>query len=377
MTEPLDRPIDPGSRIAPPPIKESRWPILVTLISVLVGAVVLFGGYQFWERYQATSRVSALIQLHTDGWTNAELQMLAAQLEKLGPNSCDFRALEVVASTIQKKGNGADLATFYSSIIDRCPHEYTFAYQAWRAAQNSGDFNRSLAIANKFIAEEPVRATPRALRGQAYEALGELRLALGDYLSALELLGDKRRIVPSEYLRLARTFAKLDEYCSAVSILELYVSFDPSARRTPPIDTLINEYSAKGSCSLKASTTNVKGTKAGQHLIVTVSVNGSPGRLLVDTGATFTALSPALAEKAGVKFDGKEIQILGFGGISSVRMGKLPSLTVGSVTVSNLDVVPLAPTNTDSRGFDGLLGMNFLALVGFKLVEDRLELGKR
>jgi clan AA aspartic protease (TIGR02281 family) len=377
MNEKSPSPLDLGPRINRPDHKDSRWPAIVALFSLLIMGVALFGGYQFWERYQAVSRVEAFIDLHPEGWTNEELIALASQLEKLGHSSCDFKALINIASVIQRKGNGSDLVVFYSKAISRCPHNFDFAYRGWLSAQNAGDFQQSLFLADRLVIEEPASAAVRALRGQSYEAMGEYRLALGDYLSALELLGDKSRVAPSEFLRLARTFGKLEEFCNAVAILELYVSFDVVNRRNPQVQALINEYAAKGHCFSQSAPNTVRGTRVGQLLIVSANINGVAARLMVDTGATFTALTPRLAERAGIKFDGKKIQVHGFSGVSTVQMGRLPIISVGNTTIKDIDVVPLAPAPSNQTAYDGLLGMNFLTLAGFRLVDDRLELGIR
>lgn len=371
-----DRPFEIGSRQKALEPKDSAWPTILALLALVVAGVALFGGYQYFERWQAERRIQPYLSLHSEGWSTAELENFASRLEKLGANSCDYRSLGQVGETLKKKGNGKDAASFYSAVINRCPHDYAFSYNGWAAAQNSGDFALSLVIAEKLVKEEPALAAPRALRGMSNEALGELRNALGDYLSALEMLGEKSRISASEYIRLARTFSKLGEFCNAASILELFISFDPMARRTAQIEAPLQEYYLKGDCISQNQPSSVRGTKLGNHLVVSAVVNGIPARLLVDTGATFTVLSPALAQRAGVKFDGREMQIHGFNGTTLVKMGRLKTLTVGSSTTNGLDVVPL-PQPAANLPYDGLLGMNFLTVAGFRLVGDRLELGTR
>lgn len=80
---------------------------------------------------------------------------------------------------------------------------------------------------------------------------------------------------------------------------------------------------------------------------------------LLDTGATVSTMSPALASRLGItKGKGTVGQVAGGALILGVKV-KLDSITVGPNTKSNMDVVVL-PNSGPAQRFDGLLGMNFL-----------------
>jgi aspartyl protease family protein len=93
--------------------------------------------------------------------------------------------------------------------------------------------------------------------------------------------------------------------------------------------------------------------------IVPVRVNGAhPGRFMVDTGASVTIVSPALARAAGVApgsaADAVELHTLG--GRTVGTAVTLASIRVGDAEVRNAAAVVHDP----GAGVDGILGNSFL-----------------
>jgi aspartyl protease/uncharacterized protein DUF4124 len=93
-------------------------------------------------------------------------------------------------------------------------------------------------------------------------------------------------------------------------------------------------------------------------LVVEARVNGVVLRLLVDTGADRTMLSPAAVERAGYGAEpGVPVQILGVTGSASASLIVVPLLEVAGQRVGPLGVVVHAPP---LRDVDGLLGRDVL-----------------
>ncbi len=99
--------------------------------------------------------------------------------------------------------------------------------------------------------------------------------------------------------------------------------------------------------------------RSGNHFLVDASLGSQQARLLIDTGASLTMLTPATLKRRGVA-----AQATGRTGIFNTANGRisapiyrLDSLSVGDWQISNLDVGVL---ELDDPQFDGLLGMNFL-----------------
>ena len=104
------------------------------------------------------------------------------------------------------------------------------------------------------------------------------------------------------------------------------------------------------------------------HFWATVRVNGTERRMLVDSGATVTALSVETARAAGVDADTTLVPLLMKTANGTVRAdaGTLDRLEIGGIEARKLKVV-ISP----GLGDTDVLGMNFLSELQSWRVEDR------
>ena len=104
------------------------------------------------------------------------------------------------------------------------------------------------------------------------------------------------------------------------------------------------------------------------HFWIRATVNGVPHRFLVDTGATLTAISPDVAEAAGLEPQPLRQPVLlrTANGSVPAQVVTIGELKLGTVVARDLDAV-VAP------GMEGtsVLGMNFLARLASWRVEGR------
>jgi clan AA aspartic protease (TIGR02281 family) len=93
-------------------------------------------------------------------------------------------------------------------------------------------------------------------------------------------------------------------------------------------------------------------------------------RLLIDTGASMTIITPAIVEQnsQSVRSTGKTGVFHTANGRVSAPIYRLDALTIGEWQVRDLEVGVLALG--DQKGFDGLLGMNFLKHFQFFIDQD-------
>lgn len=105
------------------------------------------------------------------------------------------------------------------------------------------------------------------------------------------------------------------------------------------------------------------------HFWAKVDLNGVKRRMLVDSGATVTALSEATAEAAGVKADTTLVPLLMKTANGTVRAdaGTIERLAIGGIEARKLKVV-ISP----GLGDTDVLGMNFLSELQSWRVEDRM-----
>lgn len=102
------------------------------------------------------------------------------------------------------------------------------------------------------------------------------------------------------------------------------------------------------------------------HFWADVRINGVERRMLVDSGATTTALSQQTATEAGVEAGGLPVVLTTANGAVSAARGQIDKLSIGSLDAYDLPVVVSA-----TFGSVDVLGMNFLSQLGSWRVGDR------
>ena len=103
------------------------------------------------------------------------------------------------------------------------------------------------------------------------------------------------------------------------------------------------------------------------HYWITAKLNGTPLRLMVDTGATVTAISTDVAEAAGIEPDllRPEARVETANGTVTAAPARIETLRFGSIAARDLDAIVMP-------GADGpnVIGMNFLTRLKGWRVED-------
>src|SRR5205823_3431350 len=104
------------------------------------------------------------------------------------------------------------------------------------------------------------------------------------------------------------------------------------------------------------------------HFWVVASINGIKRRMLIDSGATVTAVSKSTVRAAGVDASAgfAPVVLQTANGAAAAETGKVDELRVGNIVARNLRIV----TSPGLGGLD-VLGMNFLS----KLESWRVENG--
>lgn len=104
------------------------------------------------------------------------------------------------------------------------------------------------------------------------------------------------------------------------------------------------------------------------HFWARVTINGIERRMLVDSGATITALSPATARAAGVEasLGALPVMLRTANGTVRAETGTIAQLRLGGIEARSLPVI-IAPTLSPVD----ILGMNFLSALGSWRVEGR------
>jgi clan AA aspartic protease (TIGR02281 family) len=202
--------------------------------------------------------------------------------------------------------------------------------EAGKSAYQRGDYAEAERLFSQALAQSPKDALLHYHRGAALTRLGRLREATGAYETALRL------DPPPAVAAAAR------EGLRAIGTL----GAPPRSRR--PEETIIPL------------------TRTAGGWLAEVVINGAwTGLLLVDTGASVTLISPAVARSAGLTFgpDTPIAEVQGIAGRTRGHVVTLSALQVGEVEARGVRaVVAELPA-----GLHGLLGNSFLARYTFTL----------
>jgi clan AA aspartic protease (TIGR02281 family) len=115
-------------------------------------------------------------------------------------------------------------------------------------------------------------------------------------------------------------------------------------------------------------------------LVVPILINSNVmATFLVDTGSSYTVITPALASKLGIKVtpDTPRISLATANGLIEAPMVTLRNVSVGAIRVSEVSVVIQQLGNGDDILLSGLLGMNFFKGMDLTVRNDQLVIGLR
>lgn len=136
--------------------------------------------------------------------------------------------------------------------------------------------------------------------------------------------------------------------------------------RIAPVMTALGERMGLGAQSVAGDTVRITMSADG-HFWARVSLDGVDRRMLVDSGATITAMSADTAKRVGLKVGG------GFPVLINTANGSISAerATVERVTLGTLETTNLGVVVSPAFGETDVLGMNFLSRLGSWRVEGR------
>jgi aspartyl protease family protein len=122
---------------------------------------------------------------------------------------------------------------------------------------------------------------------------------------------------------------------------------------------IVEEQTASGELRIRQSSDG--------HFWVNAQLNGEPVRFLIDSGATTTSISRAVAERAGAEPSrGFPAMVRTANGIVAVQRGRAETLRVGSIERRDVAV-----HISEAFGDMNVIGMNFLSSLSSWSVEGR------
>ena len=177
------------------------------------------------------------------------------------------------------------------------------------------------------------------------------------------------------YVELARRYIQIGNLDAASTWLQEVDPNGNQARQRERLQALIDRQLEQ----VTVDESSVALQRLGRHYTVDVTMidgfNEADFRLMIDTGASLTLLTPEAAERLGIKAQQIEPrqQLTTPGGVVEAPLYQIEALAVGQEIVWDLPVV-ITPFETGEGLIDGLIGMDFLGKFNFKIDQDRQEL---
>jgi clan AA aspartic protease (TIGR02281 family) len=283
-------------------------------------------------------------------------------LEQLGRERCDKQAIFDLATALQRAGYRRESANVDVTFSRMCGGYAPSLRRAANVLLGLSDYSGAETVASEVINLEPLYDNGYYLRALARDGSGLAEKALDDYVTTIELVGDKDIIISTPYFNMARLYEKLGQFCDAVLPIEAWVSLNPK-HDTSQTRRIIANYRTKGRCGTGTSgSPEVFAIPRPNNIVnLPVTINGTRGTFILDTGATFVSLKNSFAQKASVEIDqGSIVRLRTANGIVDGKRGRAKTIQLRSLLAKDVPIVVQAGGDY-GEGIDGLLGMSFLS----------------
>jgi aspartyl protease family protein len=289
---------------------------------------------------------------------------VSRHLGELSREPCDQQAIADLGKALDAAGYRREAANAHVRFSATCGGHAPSLRAAVNVLLKLSDYAAAVTVATDLIKLEPYNDNGFYLRAVAHNQGGSYQRAIDDYLTAIELFGNKDRISSVSYLGMARSYEKLGRFCDAVVPLQSWIALNPARNDTTQVQRIISDYMAKGNCTLATGNEETFPVPR-QRGVVTlpVVINGVRTVMMLDTGATFVALKKTLAQKASVAVDqDSTVQLHTANGITEGKLGRASTIQLRSLQAKDVPVVVQDDGKaTYGNGVDGLLGMSFLS----------------
>jgi clan AA aspartic protease (TIGR02281 family) len=265
---------------------------------------------------------------------------------------------------------------FANTTEAKCGQNQELLPELYVAQLRSADFAGAEATADKIIEKYPADPDAYGWRAETREQRDNMEGAYADMRTALSLFLDPADVALQVYYDVGRLAVKTGHPCEAVATLRDFIAFSPERRRTQQLATVMSDWQRQGSCAplLGTGTAFLRFNPNSTAIIVSAIVNGVPGRLIVDTGASRTALSQEFARRAGIERWGQQ-EVHTANGKIWLPGGRAELIQVGGASLANVPIfIQIAAGGSFGDNVDGLLGLSFLGNFHMKIGGGSFEL---
>lgn len=294
--------------------------------------------------------------------------------------TCDKVAVRELGQAVGKAGYRRQAAKLHLSFSDRCGGHPPSLRAAANDLLTISDYEQAIYVTTKLIELEPFRNNGYYLRAVAYYKSYQFEEAIDGFITAIELFADKSKISSISYLRLSKSYEQLDQFCDAVGPIEAWVAIDPDHHDTSRTRAMINSLRERGKCVAQAKKRErFRIRRRGHTITLRAKINGTRGKFIIDTGATFVSLKRSFAKKAKVKInESTSIRLNTANGIALAKRGRARLIELRSLSAKDIPIIVQPDKKgTYGRGVDGLLGMSFLSRFNVQIKRRYISLSSR
>jgi hypothetical protein len=192
--------------------------------ALIVAAIFLFSDAQFSSCYpqslpsdsdDASRTLGRLaIQVPKNVAASAAIRQ---RLEELGREKCDKEAISQLAKALDQAGYRREAAVAQVNFSSQCGGYAPALRGAVNMLLKVSDYTTAEHIASDLIRLEPFSDNGYFLRALAHDGNKSFK---SDYVTAIELFGNKDRIASIGYYNLARDYERLGQFCDAMLPIE-------------------------------------------------------------------------------------------------------------------------------------------------------------
>jgi clan AA aspartic protease (TIGR02281 family) len=337
--------------------------VFAAIVAAVLSALPLAAAYA--EPVAGTADVAATLARLAIALPSSVTATAAVRgpLDQLGREKCDQDAILNLGKALEQAGYRREAAIAQVNFSSQCGGYAEALRRAVNILLKLSDFTTAENVASNLIKLEPYGDNGYFLRALARDGNKSLKSAIDDYITAVELFGNKDRISSVSYYNMARDYQKLGQFCDAMLPIERWVALDPSRHDTSQTRAILTDYAAKGRCA--AATSGGSETfplaRRGRVITVPVTVNRAGATLVLDTGASFVILKDSFARKAGIDLDeGTSVRMWTANGVVDGKRGRASTIQLRSLKATGVPVIVEA-ASAAAYPADGLLGLSFLS----------------
>ncbi len=290
-------------------------------------------------------------------------------LARLAKQPCNWEAMTALGQNLKDKKESWLAANAYLGFSKSCQSDGSAERAAADLFLSTKDFRKAQGLYADLTNRFPYADLDWYHKGQAEHALGMTNEALDSFSNTIALAREPAKLGDWVFTEMSEIYASAGRLCDAMMPISTYISLDPDTHDNPRMQEMLRGFSQKGNCKSYATGSDSFPVPDSGVIIVKASVNGTEGTFAVDTGASYVAVSPEFASRAGLSASGVRRMMTANGeadakpAIAAIKLGKLQASDV-----------PIVVLEKSLGKTDGLLGRSFLSRFEMNVTKTRLTL---